>query len=62
MKNNFAGNLYNAACNIIGEAVWQLVASDETVSQEAIAKTIVTAARRRPDLAESIALSVLYDT
>lgn len=59
MKNDFAGNLYNAACNTIGEAVWQLVASGETVSQEAIARMILQLSERRPDLADSIVLSVL---
>lgn len=62
MKNEFAENLYNAACNTIGEAVWQLVASGETVSQEAIGRMIIELSKERLDLADSIALSVLLNT
>jgi len=62
MKNDFAENLYNAACNTIGEAVWQLVASGETVTQEMIADMIVMLSKEHSGLAESIALSVLKAT
>ncbi|MGP6463293.1 hypothetical protein [Pantoea agglomerans] len=62
MKNDFAENVYNAACNRIGEAVWKLVASGETVTQEAIARTIVVLSEHRDDLAASIALSVLLQS
>lgn len=43
----------------IGEAVWQLVARDETVTLETIASVVVALSERRDNLAASIALSVL---
>jgi len=62
MKNDFTENAYNAACKSIGEAVWQLIATEQAVSQEAIAKMIVTLAEQRLGLSESIALTVLNGT
>ncbi|WIL40701.1 hypothetical protein QPJ96_11810 [Pantoea agglomerans] len=43
----------------MGEAVWQLVARDETVTLETIASVVVALLERRDNLAASIALSVL---
>lgn len=59
MKNGFETQAYDAACRAMGEAVWQLIAIGQAVSQEAIARMVVELSERRPDLAESIALSVL---
>lgn len=59
MKNNFTENVYNATCMALGEAVWQLVASGETVTQEAIVRMILELSEWQPDLADSIALTVL---
>lgn len=62
MKNGFEEQAHDAACMAIGEAVWQLIVTGETVSQEAIARMILQLSERRPDLADSIALSVLNCT
>lgn len=62
MKKNFTEIVYDATCMALGEAVWQLVASGETVTQETIARMIIDLSQRRPDLADSIALSVLLNT
>jgi len=43
----------------MGEAVWQLIANDMPMTGEAIASMIGTLAEHRPDVADSIALSVL---
>lgn len=59
MESNFEERAYDAACRVMGEAVWQLIATGETVSQEAIARMVVELSERRSDLADSIALSVL---
>lgn len=62
MKNRFEEQAHDAACMVMGEAVWQLIATGEKVSQEAIARMIRQLSDRRPDLADSIALSVLNGT
>jgi len=59
MDNEFEEQVHDAACMVMGEAVWQLIATGETVSQEAIARMILQLSERRTDLAESIALSVV---
>lgn len=59
MHNGFEEQAHDAACMVMGEAVWQLIATGETVSQEAIARMILQLSERRTDLAESIALSVV---
>jgi len=59
MDQRFEEQAHNAACRVMGEAVWQLIATGETVSQEAIARMILQLSERRTDLAESIALSVV---
>ncbi|QCA04856.1 hypothetical protein [Pantoea vagans] len=59
MEQEFEAQAYDAACRAMGEAVWQLVARSEPVSQEAIARMIIDLSQRRPDAADSIALSVL---
>lgn len=59
MKNGFEEQVYNAACMAMGEAVWQLVNSGETVTQEAIARKVVELTERQPDIASSTAVSVL---
>lgn len=59
MEQEFEEHAYDAVCMTMGEAVWQLIEAGETVSQEAIARMIVEQSELRPDLAESIALSVL---
>lgn len=59
MEQEFEAQAYDAACMAMGEAVWQLVAAGEPVTQEAIAKMVVALSERRDDLAASIALSVL---
>lgn len=62
MKQEFEAQAYDAACRAMGEAVWQLIATGEKVSQEAIARMILQMSERRLDLANSIALSVLNGT
>ncbi|WP_256844218.1 MULTISPECIES: hypothetical protein [unclassified Pantoea] len=62
MKDGFEDHAYDAACMIMGKAVWQLVASGELVTQEAVATKIVELSKRRADLAASIALSVLLQS
>ncbi len=59
MDQRFEEQAHDAACRVMGEAVWQLIATGETVSQEAIARMVVELSERRTELAESIALSVL---
>ncbi|MGC0808865.1 hypothetical protein [Pantoea agglomerans] len=59
MKNGFEQRAHDAACMIIGEAVWQLVTTGEQLTPEAIARMILALSERRDDLAASIALSVL---
>jgi len=58
MGNGFEEQAYEAACAIMGEAVWHLVASRKAVSREAIAGMILKLSDRRVDLVASIALSV----
>lgn len=62
MDNGFEEQAHDAACMVMGEAVWQLIATGEGVSLEAIARMILQLSERRPDLADSIALSVLKGT
>lgn len=62
MDNGFEEQAHDAACMVMGEAVWQLITTGETVSQEAIARMILQLSDRLPDLADSIALSVLNGT
>lgn len=59
MEQQFEAQAYEAACRVMGEALWQLVNSGETVTQEAIARMIIELSGRRSDLADNIALSVL---
>lgn len=59
MEKGFEAQVYDAACMAMGEAVWQLIATGETVSQEAMARMVVELSEGRTDLASSIALSVL---
>lgn len=60
MDQRFEEQAYGSACMTMGEAVWQLIATGETVSQEAIARMILQLSEQRTDLAESIALSVVH--
>lgn len=62
MEKGFEAQVYDPACMAMGEAVWQLIATGEPVSQEAIAGMVVELSECRPDLADSIALSVLRQT
>ncbi len=62
MDQIFEEQAYGAACMTKREAVWQLIAIGQTVSQEAIARIVVELSERRAELAESIALSVLNCT
>jgi len=62
MEQEFEAQAHAAACMAMGEAVWQLIATGEIVSQEAIARMVVELSERRTELAESIALSVLNGT
>lgn len=59
MEQEFEAQAYDAACRAMGEADWQLIAIGQAVSQEAIARMVVELSEQRPDLAESITLSVL---
>ncbi|WP_191923890.1 hypothetical protein [Pantoea agglomerans] len=59
MDNGFEKQAHDAACMVMGEAVWQLIVTGETVSQEAIASMILVLSECQPCMAESIALSVL---
>lgn len=59
MESNFEERAYDAACMIMGEAVWQLVSKGEQLTPDAVARTIVVLSEHRYDLAASIALSVL---
>lgn len=62
MEQTFEEQVHNAACRVMGEAVWQLIATGQTVSQEAIVNMIVMLAERRLNLEDSVALSVLNGT
>lgn len=59
MEQEFEAQAYDAACMAMGEAVWQLVARGEKVTQEAIVGMILELSQYRLELAESIALTVL---
>lgn len=59
MEQQFEAQAYDAACRAMGEAVWQLIAKGEILSQDAIAGMVVELSEGRLDLADSIALSVL---
>jgi len=59
MGKGFEEQAHNEACLVMGEALWQLIANDIPVTRDAIASMVVTLSERRPDIAESIALSVL---
>lgn len=59
MEKGFEAQVYDAACMVIGEAVWQLVTTGEQLTPEAIARMILALSERRDDLTASIALSVL---
>ena len=59
MKKGFEEQAHDAACMAMGEAVWQLIVTGQTVSQEAISRTVLELSDRAPDLSVSIALSVL---
>lgn len=59
MGNGFEEQAYEAACMAMGAAFWQLIAMGQAVSQDAIAGMMVELSEGRPDLADSIALSVL---
>lgn len=59
MRNGFEEQAYDAACRAMGEAVWQLIVTGQTVSQEAIVRMVLKQSERRSDLAVSIALSVI---
>lgn len=60
MEQEFEAQAYDAACMAMGVAVWQLIVTGQTVSQEAIARTVMELSDRAPDLSVSIALSVLW--
>lgn len=62
MDQRFEEQAYGSACMTMGEAVWQLIATGQAVSQESIARMVVELSERRAELAESIALSVLNGT
>ncbi|MBT8498164.1 hypothetical protein DH20_22310 [Pantoea agglomerans] len=62
MEQEFEAQAYDAVCRAMGEAVWQLIATGQAVSQEAIARMVVELSEWRPGLAESIALSVVWQT
>jgi len=62
MEQEFEAQAYDAVCRAMGEAVWQLIATGQAVSQDAIARMVVELSEWRPDLAESIALSVVWQT
>jgi hypothetical protein len=59
MKQGSEAQAYDAACKVMGEAVWHLVFTGQRVTQDTIADMIVVLSARRDDLAVSIALSVL---
>ncbi|WP_411555744.1 hypothetical protein ACLIN0_11730 [Pantoea agglomerans] len=59
MGNGFEEQAYEAACMAMGAAVWQLIAMGQAVSHDAIAAMVVDLSEGQPDLADSIALSVL---
>jgi len=59
MENRFEAQAHDAACMAMGEAIWQLIATGQKVSQETVVRMLVELSGRRPDLAVSIAISVL---
>lgn len=59
MEQEFEAQAYDAACRAMGEAVWQLIVTGQTVTQETIARMVVESSERQSSLADSIALSVL---
>lgn len=59
MEQEFEEQAHDAACRVMGEAVWHLVSTEQRVTQDAIADMIVVLSERRDDLGASIALSVL---
>ncbi|MGC1034173.1 hypothetical protein [Pantoea agglomerans] len=59
MEQEFEAQVYDAVCNIIGEAVWQLIVAGEPVMPDTLTSMISKLSGRRADLAASIALSVL---
>lgn len=59
MDQRFEEQAYGSACMTMGEAVWQLIATGQAVSQESIARMVVELSESRPSLAGNIALSVL---
>lgn len=61
METNFTESVYNAACTVMGEAVWQLVITKQEVSKKIINMMLELSEHHRI-LAESVALSVLNDT
>jgi len=60
MEQEFEAQAYDAVCNIIGEAVWQLMVDGEMVMPDTITSMIMQLSERRDDLAASIALAVLH--
>lgn len=62
MEQEFEAQVYDAACRAIGEAVWHLIIAGQSVSQETIARMILELPDELQTLAESIALSVLFDS
>lgn len=61
MGKGFEERAYDATCMAMGAAVWQLIVTRQTVSQEAIAKMVVELSGCEPDIAISMALSVLKE-
>ncbi|MBK5013936.1 hypothetical protein [Pantoea sp. S62] len=59
MEQEFEAQAYDAVCNIIGEAVWQLVTAGEPLTLDTITNIIPQLLEHSDDLAASIALSVL---
>ncbi|WP_397322253.1 hypothetical protein [Pantoea agglomerans] len=62
MEKEFEEQAHDAACRIMGEAIWQLVITSQSVSQEAIARMILELSDEPQTLGVSIALSVLFDS
>ncbi|MGC0781879.1 hypothetical protein [Pantoea agglomerans] len=62
MDQDFEAQAYDAVCMKMGEAVWQLIITGQTVSQEALARVILELSEEHQELAGSIALSVLCDS
>ena len=59
MGNGFEKQAYEAACMAMGAAVWQLVATGEQLTPNAIARKIILLSEHSHDRAASIALSAL---